>query len=374
MSILCGSDVGRHRRLRRWSRLSGVLVAAFVSVCVYAGLGATAAHAGIAEPPEQIPAPTAEPVALADSEVASTDQSASPAASATQEQPTNVVVSVRINSPGDDGQISQRNVVVGVSDAANDASTTQGGTSSEGAGGSANQDASTNQQAGSTATATQQQPTNVVVIVRINSPGDNGSISQGNVDVAGASAGNQSATAQGGSGGTAGASSTPVAPPKRQQPARNSARGPKRRPARDPAHVAPRKKQPAAAGSSVSGSAATTPGSSYGSAASSANPRSGVTPRTAKAPASERRHAKAARRASSPGVRTTVPQRLAGGAANLLDSLTPPIQTTAPRGSASVSGSVVYSLLAVLAAVAAFLAWPYLSRRLQLPGPRGWRG
>ena len=381
MSILCGTGVGRHLRLRRWSRFPALLLAAFLVVCVYAGLGATVAHAGIPVPAEEVPVPAAEPVVPDDSqvastdqsEVASTDQSASSNASATQQQPVNVVVSVRINSPGDDGPISQTNVVAGVSDAANAASTTQGGSASEGAGGGADQGASTSQQAGSTATATQQGAQNVIVVVRINSPGDNGSISQSNVDVAVSGAGNESSTAQGGSSGTESAATRPVAEPKRQQPARESARAAKRRPARDPASVAPRKRQPAA-GPVASTPAATAPGSSYGSAAASAAPRTGVIPRTAQAPASERRHAKPARRANAAGVRSTLPERLSGGAANLLDSLTPPIQPTASSGSANVSGSVVYSLLAVLAAVAAFLAWPYLSRRLQLPGPRGWRG
>jgi hypothetical protein len=378
MSILCGTGVGRHLRLRRWSRFPALLLAAFLVVCVYAGLGATVAHAGIPVPAEEVPVPAAEPVVPDDSqvastdqsEVASTDQSASSNASATQQQPVNVVVSVRINSPGDDGPISQTNVVAGVSDAANAASTTQDGSASEGAEGSTDQGASTSQQAGSTATATQQGAQNVIVVVRINSPGDNGSISQANVDVAVSNAGNASTTAQ---GGTESAATTPVAEPKPQQPAREPARAAKRRPARDPASVAPRKREPAA-GLAASTPAATAPGSSYGSAAPSATPPTGVIPRTAQAPASERRHAKAAGRASSAGVHSTLPERLSGGAANLLDSLTPPIQPTARSGSANVSSSVVYSLLAVLAAVAAFLAWPYLSKRAQLPGPRGWRG
>lgn len=375
MSILCGTGVGRRLRLGRGSRFPALLLAIFLLVCVYAGLSATVAHAAIPEPPEEIPAPAAEPIAPADSQVASTDQAASSNASATQEQPVNIVVSVRINSPGDDGPISQTNVVAGVSDAANAASSTQGGSASEGADGSADQEASTTQQAGSTATATQQGAQNIIVVVRINSPGDNGSISQSNVDVAVSNAGNASTTAQGGSGGTESAATTPVADPKRQQPARKPARAPKRRPARDPASVAPGKRQPAA-GLVASTPVATAPGSSYGSTAPSANPPSGVIPRTAQAPVSERPHAKAARRASSTtGVRSsTLPQRLSGGAANLLDSLTPPIQTTARSGSADVSSSVVYSLLAVLAAVGVFLAWPYLSARLQLPGPRSWRG
>jgi hypothetical protein len=375
MSILCGTGVERHLRLRRWSRFPALLLAAFLLVCVYAGLGAAVAQAAIPEPtPEEIPAPAAEPIAPSDSQVASTDQSASSNASATQQQPINLVVSVRINSPGDDGPISQTNVVAGVSDAANAASPTQDGSEGEGGGGSADQDASTTQQAGSTATATQQGAQNIVVIVRINSPGDNGSISQENVDVAVSNAANESTTSQGGSGDAESAATTPVAEPKRQQPARKSARTPKRPPARDPASVAPRKRQQPAAGPAASTPAATAPGSSYGSAAPSANPPSGVKSPAAQAPASNRRHATAQGRASSAGVRSTLPQRLSGGAANLLDSLTPPIQTTARSGSADVSGPVVYSLLAVIAAVAAFLAWPYLSRRLQLPGPGGWRG
>jgi hypothetical protein len=373
MSIFCGTGVGRHLRLGRWSRFRALLLAAFLLVSVYAGLGATVARAAIPEPSEELQAPAAEPVAPADSQTASTDQSASSTASATQEQPINLVVSVRINSPGDDGPISQRNVVVGASDAANAASTAQGGSADEGAGaeGSADQDASTAQEAGSSATATQQGAQNIVVVVRINSPGDNGRISQENVDVAVSDAGNSSTTAQGGSGGTGGAATAPAAEAKRQHPPGKSARTRSRRPARDPAPVAPRKRQPAAGLASTP--AATAPGPSYGSAAPSANPPRGVV-RTAQVPASVRRNAKAApRHAASGRVRTTIPQRLAGGAVDLLDTLAPPTRVAGRESSADVSGSVVYSLLAVLAAACAFLAWPYLSR-LQVPGPRGWRG
>jgi hypothetical protein len=63
----------------------------------------------------------------------------------------------------------------------------------------------TDQSAGSTATATQQQPVNVVVIVRINSPGNDGPIAQSNISVALSSAANRALTAQ---DGLANASST----------------------------------------------------------------------------------------------------------------------------------------------------------------------
>jgi hypothetical protein len=58
--------------------------------------------------------------------------------------------------------------------------------------------ATTGQTASSGATATQQQPVNVVVIVRVNSPGKNGAVTQNNVAVAPATAGNTASSTQAG--------------------------------------------------------------------------------------------------------------------------------------------------------------------------------
>lgn len=126
--------------------------------------------------------PAAEPVATA-----TTAQSAASTATATQQQPVNLVVIVRVNSPGNNGPITQQNVAVAPSIAANDASTAQSGGSAA---------ASTSQQATPTATATQDAAGNYVITVRVDSAGSNGAVSQTN-GVLGASSGtNTSNTAQ----------------------------------------------------------------------------------------------------------------------------------------------------------------------------------
>src|SRR6266516_5498393 len=110
---------------------------------------------------------------------ASTNQGVASSATTTQQQPRNIVISVRIDSPGDDGAITQSNIAGAVAEGSNDSSTVQSG----GAGGDAQpggQQAATGQNAGSTATVTQDQAGNLVIAVRINSPGNNGPISQAN--------------------------------------------------------------------------------------------------------------------------------------------------------------------------------------------------
>ena len=58
----------------------------------------------------------------------STDQAALAASSATQVQPTNQNISVRVLSPGNDGAVSQSNEAESSANAANTASTTQNAT------------------------------------------------------------------------------------------------------------------------------------------------------------------------------------------------------------------------------------------------------
>ena len=151
-----------------------------------------------------------EPVAAGSSLQASTDQAATATAAATQQQPRNLVVSIRIDSPGNDGPISQRNDAGSVAGASNDGSTGQGGA----AGGQASQQqATTDQAATATATATQDQPQNIIIVIRINSPGDNGAIEQTNTTVAVSNAGNVSVTRQGGSGNGGAGETAPGASP-----------------------------------------------------------------------------------------------------------------------------------------------------------------
>src|SRR4029079_10699490 len=133
------------------------------------------------------------------SSTAGTDQVALAGANATQEQPSNVVNSVRVDSPGGDGAITQANAAQAQVAAANGSATAQGGGSgsSPGADDGAQLDAATQQVASAVASAVQQGAQNIVIEIRINSPGDNGPISQTNTANAGAGAVNASQTSQG---------------------------------------------------------------------------------------------------------------------------------------------------------------------------------
>jgi len=160
---------------------------------------AAAAATGQSAAPAATPTPAAPdtPTPSPDA-AAATDQGAESAATAAQQQPTNVVVIVRENSPGNDGSITQSNAAVGTSNAANDASTTQSGTDNS---------ATTGQDAGSTATVTQDGAGNLVITVRNDSPGKNGSVEQTNGAISASSGTNTSDTDQ------QAAAPAPIVPP-----------------------------------------------------------------------------------------------------------------------------------------------------------------
>ena len=170
---------------------------------------------------------------------ATSDQTADAAAAATQQQPSNVVVIVRVDSPGNDGPVTQSNITVATPSAANGATTAQqGGTGTEpqappqtgtDQGSTAQPDASdqqssTAQQATSTATATQDDAGNLVVTVRIDSPGRNGSITQANGAIGASDATNTSATNQ-----QVAAPAPPVQPQARGKGAATPHKPPRRR-------------------------------------------------------------------------------------------------------------------------------------------------
>ena len=130
---------------------------------------------------------------------AKNDQWADAGAEATQVAPRNTNVSVRIFSPGNDGAVSQSNTTAAGALAANGNATGQSVAQSQaGSGGSqiAGQSAKNDQAAGADAQATQVQPRNENISVRIFSPGDNGPVSQSNAAVAGSLAGNADTTTQ----------------------------------------------------------------------------------------------------------------------------------------------------------------------------------
>jgi hypothetical protein len=108
---------------------------------------------------------------------------ASSTATTTQDSPTNANIQVRVGSPGDIAPITQQN----------DAQAGAGAAGTPGSSGSAPGGASS-------ATATQTSPGNLNVIVRVGSPGDNGTVTQQNT--VGASAVDPSVSNSGTAGGT----------------------------------------------------------------------------------------------------------------------------------------------------------------------------
>jgi trimeric autotransporter adhesin len=137
-------------------------------------------------------------VQMADQSAAN-QQSADSAATSTQVHPQNQNISVRIMSPGDDGDVTQTNSSSATSAAGNDNATKQSaGQAGGGSGGvqHVGQKASNDQDASSEATSEQKHPSNVNVPVRIFSPGDDGDVTQTNSSSAKSAAGNANATTQ----------------------------------------------------------------------------------------------------------------------------------------------------------------------------------
>jgi hypothetical protein len=131
-------------------------------------------------------------------QTALTGQSASSSATSTQTHPSNSNVSVRIFSPGDNGSVSQSNNSVAGSAALNAASTAQSVAQSQGGSGTqaVGQIAGTGQKADSSATSTQDHPSNSNIDVRIYSPGNGGDVKQSNNSLAGSIAANAAKTDQ----------------------------------------------------------------------------------------------------------------------------------------------------------------------------------
>jgi hypothetical protein len=147
-------------------------------------------------------------------QTATTDQTAAAASSATQVQPSNSNISVRVLSPGNDGAVTQSNEASSSADATNTAATTQGSSQAGSGSGvqSSTQNADTSQKAVGLSSATQVKPENSNLSVRVLSPGDGGSVSQSNEAESSANAQNtapvtQTAT-QNGLGSSCGCHST----------------------------------------------------------------------------------------------------------------------------------------------------------------------
>jgi hypothetical protein len=130
---------------------------------------------------------------------ADSDQDATALAATKQEKPSNKNISVRVLSPGDDGDVTQTNEATSDATAGNLNTTTQtadqtqgGGSGFQGIGQSADND----QSAVAGALTVQKGATNENVSVRVLSPGDGGSVTQSNTASSDATAGNANWTNQ----------------------------------------------------------------------------------------------------------------------------------------------------------------------------------
>src|SRR4051794_7786780 len=139
---------------------------------------------------------------------AGTSQQAVAGSSATQTDPSNTNIAIRVLSPGNDGDVTQSNTAASTGTAGN-ASTT-GQASSQTAGGSgiqtSQQSAGTDQLAIALSAASQVDPSNVNVPIRVLSPGNDGNVMQSNTAASTGTAGNTSTTGQTGSQTQAGSS------------------------------------------------------------------------------------------------------------------------------------------------------------------------
>jgi hypothetical protein len=130
---------------------------------------------------------------------AGTSQQAAAGSSATQTQPSNTNISIRVLSPGNDGDVAQVNGVGSSADAGNQSGTTQG-TTQNAAGGAgvqtSQQAADTSQLAGALSAAEQNGASNTNVGIRVLSDGNDGSVKQANLAGSSAQAGNTATTGQ----------------------------------------------------------------------------------------------------------------------------------------------------------------------------------
>jgi hypothetical protein len=158
------------------------------------------------------PSPDAAPGARSPSEgqsqtssqSAPTRQNANASATATQVAPQNINVIVRVDSPGDDGAVTQTNTSEATAVGSNSSGIAQDATQAQsGRGPSSGQTqetsqiAPTDQDVNATASSTQVAPTNLNIVIRNKSPGDEAAVTQTNTARSTADASNTSDGAQG---------------------------------------------------------------------------------------------------------------------------------------------------------------------------------
>jgi hypothetical protein len=146
-------------------------------------------------------------------------QKADSSATSSQTEPTNRNISVRIDSPGNAGPVTQTNTSAATSAAANANQTDQKATQQQaggaccGTGGrtqAAGQAADNDQSGSSGATSTQMRPSNANIPVRIGSPGNDGPVTQVNGSAAESAALNANKTDQAATQQQGGACCTPA--------------------------------------------------------------------------------------------------------------------------------------------------------------------
>src|SRR4051812_39800463 len=169
--------------------------------------GLIAAAAPLAQPaaapaaaaPQQAPQTTAAaPAVQSSGQDAATDQQAAAASSATQVDPTNQNVSVRVLSPGSNGSVAQTNNAASSATSGNTATTGQTASQTQGGSGvqSSVQHAGTGQDSAALSAAKQIAPSNSNISVRVLSPGSDGNVSQTNNAASSATSGNTATTTQ----------------------------------------------------------------------------------------------------------------------------------------------------------------------------------
>jgi hypothetical protein len=136
---------------------------------------------------------------------ADNDQKAAAISATEQEKPSNSNISVRVLSPGDDGDVSQTNEATSDATAGNlnvtkqDADQTQSGGDckcSHGGTQVIGQEADSDQKAAALSATKQEKPSNTNISVRVLSPGDDGDVTQTNTASSDATAGNANITKQ----------------------------------------------------------------------------------------------------------------------------------------------------------------------------------
>ena len=159
--------------------------------------------------------PPGDPAAQALGQAAASGQAAGALSGASQSQPANQNISVRVLSDGNNGDVSQSNTVSSNATAGNanltgqSAGQTQNGSCGCAGGTQAiGQDADNSQSAQALSYATQSGASNTNIPVRVLSPGDNGSVSQSNSVESNATAANANATGQTADQSSAGGSGT----------------------------------------------------------------------------------------------------------------------------------------------------------------------